>query len=164
MMKRTGMAILLIGSWLILFFTLTFFTELIMAPWDTAIHLPEVGTWQRTLNDFFDFSVGKYLLSIPAILLSLRLVVTRRGTSLAYLGRLAAGNVLFVGALWVLFVAASAINNQILFPYPPVLYDPTYRGYHLSVFPMAVMLAACAGWVIWQRRVERGLTARAAAA
>ncbi len=163
MTKRIGMTILLIGSWLLIFFTLTFFTELIMAPWDTAIHLPEVGTWQRTLNDFFDFSLGKYLLSVPVILLNIWLVASNRAKP-AFLGHVVMGNLVFVGALWALFMLAAAINNQILYPYPPVAYDPNYRGYHLSVFPMAVMLAACAGWVMWQRRVERALSARTATA
>lgn len=163
MTKRIGLTVLLVGSWVLIFFTLTLFTELIMAPWDTAIHLPETGTWQRTLNDFFDFSVGKYLLSVPVILLNVWLVASHRAKP-AFLARAVMGNLIFVGALWALFLLAATINNQILYPYPPVLYDPTYTGYHRSVFPMAVMLAACAGWIVWQRRVTRSLAARAAAA
>lgn len=52
--KRLGAIVLLIGTWLFLFYTLTFYTSLIMTPWDTAITRPDVGTWQHTLNDFFE--------------------------------------------------------------------------------------------------------------
>lgn len=164
-MRRTKSAaafILLIGIWLALFFTLTLFTELIMAPWDTAIDIPPVGTPERAFNDFFDFSLGKYLLSIPLVGLSVGVTILMYRRNPHSLWHFAAGHAIFVGLLWVLFMIASAINNQLLYPYPPVLYDPNYRGYHRSVFPMSVILVACAGWILWQHRTERKLSAQAA--
>ena len=68
--KRAGWLLLLLLTWILLFYTLTFFTQLIMTPWDTALHMPEIGTWQRTLNDFFGYRGGKFLFSVPLIVLS----------------------------------------------------------------------------------------------
>jgi len=151
--KRAGWLILLLLTWLILFYTLTFFTQLIMTPWDTALRMPEIGTWQRTLNDFFGYRGGRFLFSVPLIVLSAGLTLNALRTRPDALAKFVAGNLLFFGALPILFVASSFINNGILYPYPPVSYDPNYRGFHLSIFPMSVILAACVGWIVWQWRI-----------
>lgn len=153
-LKQFGLFAILVFTWIALFFALTFFTELIMSPWDAAIHIPELGTWQRSLNDFFQFSVGKYILSVPLILLSIAVNIYILRMRPDMIGKLIAGNVLFFGALIVLFMFGAAINNNILFPYPPVAYDPNYRGFHRSIFPMAVILIACLVWFNWQRRIQ----------
>jgi hypothetical protein len=56
-----------------------------------------------------------------------------------------------LGVLVIAFMLAALLNNW-LFPYPPVLYDPTYQGYHRSLLPGGVMLGVCAAWLLWQRR------------
>jgi len=157
--KKLGSLALLVPTWLFLLFTLTLFTELIMAPWDTAIHLPEVGTWQRTLNDFFDFSFGQFLISLPVVLVSIAVTVAAYRSRSQVLPRLVIGNALLAVSVWLLVMLASAINNQILYPYPSVLYDPNYRGYHLSILPMFALLSACAVWFIWQRRLAKTFAA-----
>lgn len=150
-MRRTAGIILLLSGWVILFFWLTFMTELVFAPWDTAITQPEIGTWQRTLNDFFATEPGNLSLAVMGVGMSVILTLTalRRGD--ASLLRLAGMNWLCLVLLIAAFVPVTWLNNW-LFPYPPVLYDPDYAGYHRSVLPGGVVLAICAGWLLWQRR------------
>src|SRR4051812_8059757 len=100
--KRLGGFGLLILSWLLLFYTLTFFTQLIMAPWDATISMPNVGTWQRTLNDFFELSLGRYLFSLPLILVSLVLTIRTLRANPDTLSKLVRGNAVFFGVLCLL--------------------------------------------------------------
>ena len=151
--KRLLQVASLLLTWVALFFTLTFFTALVMAPWDTAVQIPEVGSWQRTLNDFFGYSAGQFLLSIPVVAIRIAIAWLTWRVRPHLLTRLILGNFLLTVTVWLVMGAASFINNQLLFPYPPVLYDPNYRGFHRSIFPMSVLLATCAAWFILQRRV-----------
>lgn len=137
----TGMGLLLF-SWLLLFVVFMFFTELILAPWDTALVRPEIGTWQRTLNDFFETSPGN--LTLAALLLLAAIGLSRHHFTSGWM--LALINLGFVVLLWALMLASFTLNNA-LFPYPSVLYDPSYAGYHRSVLPLAVLLLACGGWL-----------------
>ena len=152
--KRWGMIMVLVLTWIFLFYTLTFYTSLIMTPWDTAVTRPEVGTWQRSLNDFFAAGAGQ-LVSLALILANMALVLPalRRRPSLAI--QYVISNAIFWCLLLIAFYAAAMINNNILYPYPPVMYDSTYEGYHRSVFPGVSMLAICVGWLLWLRRIGR---------
>ncbi len=141
-------------TWLILFGILTFFTQLIMVPWDTAITQPELGTWQRTLNDFFASVPGYFLFSasilVMSIVLSLKII---RGQS-RHLLILIAGNIVFAVVLWGVFLIAISVNNAVLFPYPDVNYYPSYAGFHRSIFPGLCILLVCAIWLFWQKRAH----------
>ncbi|MBZ0292956.1 MAG: hypothetical protein K8L99_10375, partial [Anaerolineae bacterium] len=137
---------LLLFSWLVLLFVFMLFTELILAPWDSTLVRPEIGTWQRTLNDFFETAPGNLTFAVPLLLAAIWL--SRRRLSNQWMQ--AAINLGFVVLLWILMLAAFMLNNA-LFPYPPVTYDPTYAGYHRSVLPFTVMMAACGGW-LWLLR------------
>lgn len=151
-MKRTAGIVALLTSWALLFFWLTLATELIFAPWDTAITQPEIGTWQRTLNDFFATEPGNLTLAVLGVGASMLLTLMAWRRGYRHLLRLAGINLLCFGVLIAAFMPAALLNNAI-FPYPPVLYDPTFEGYHRSVLPGSVMLTICAGWLWWQRRV-----------
>src|SRR5690606_33475878 len=82
--KRWGMIAVLVLTWLILYYTLAFFTSLIMAPWDTALTRPELDTWQRSLNDFFETGGGQ-IVALAFMLASMGVVLPslRRRPSLA---------------------------------------------------------------------------------
>lgn len=151
---RIGLLGLLVVTWLAVFYTVSLFTELILAPWDTALVRPEIGTWQRTLNDFFE-NGGALVVSVPVVLASITLALPMLRQNSLVLFNLMVGNLAFCTALWVAFLAAAFINNQVLFPYPPVTYDPTYEGFHRSVLPMAAQLVVCAAWLLWLRRVGK---------
>lgn len=151
MMRRLIGLGLLVPGWLLLFLTLTILTEFILVPWDTAIERPEVGTWQRTLNDFFETSPGQWSISVPLTGLSILagVGVLRRKPEAGW--RLAVVNLICVAVLWGAFLLAAMLNNW-LHPYPPVLYDPTYHGYYRSIVPGLAVLGVCALWLLWQRR------------
>ncbi|MFN8374942.1 MAG: hypothetical protein U0694_18960 [Anaerolineae bacterium] len=153
-LKHAVAVTLLLLSWGVLFFLWMLLTELILVPWDTAIERPEVGTLARTVNDFFEAAPGAYIL--PTIVLALSLWLTfpalRRRLTTAY--SFAAINFACVGLCIIFFTFSALINNNLLFPYPPVLYDPNYIGYHRSALPGLVALAVLMGWLLWQRRIR----------
>lgn len=122
-------------------FALTLMTNFIFAPWDTALHRPELGTWQRTLNDFFETAPGVYTFSLPLMIANIYFAL-RRGNLLT----LAGINFAFVLLFWVALLASFFVNNAV-FPYPPVLYDPNYDGYHRAIIPAAVFALVCFGWM-----------------
>jgi hypothetical protein len=146
------MIVVLVLTWIILFYTLTFYTSLIMTPWDTAVTLPEVGTWQRSLNDFFEAGAGQ-IVALALMLTNVTVVLPalRHRPSLAI--EYVMSNAIFWCLLLIVFYAAAMINDNVLYPYPPVLYDPNYEGFHRSVFPAISMLALCVGWLLWLRRI-----------
>lgn len=140
-------------TWVIVFYVLLIATELVLVPWDTAITRPETGTWQRTLNDFFEVAPGSYSVAVVLIAVTMLLAYRALRNDPEAGLRLAALNLVFLLVLVVTFFTAALINNNILFPYPPVLYDPTYRGFHRSIVPGTAIMLVCAGWLIIQRRV-----------
>ncbi len=61
---------LLIGSWVVLYWLQLLSTEALLAPWyccDLGA-LPALGTWQRTVNDFFAAPLGSILPSVALVL------------------------------------------------------------------------------------------------
>lgn len=145
---------LLSVCWLAIFFVLTFITELTLAPWDTAIHRPEVGTWQRTLNDFFETAPGYYAISIPLTLLCMVLTVLTFRRNPTLINRLLLIHLAFAPILVAMWMGAVFVNNAV-YPYPPVLYDPNYRGYYRSVIPLAAVVVTCSAWLYGQIRLAK---------
>ncbi len=137
----------LVAAWGTLLFNLTLLTELLLVPWDAAITQPEPGTWQFALNDFFSRPPGNLLVSVPVLALSIFFTVRhiRRypQTTLA----LALLTWVFNLSIFALFMLAAMLNNG-LFPYPPVVYDPNFRGFHRSVVPGVITGAGCVLWLV----------------
>lgn len=151
-MKRIVASIALFMTWIVIFLCLTLLTQFIMVPWDTAITLPEIGTWQRTLNDFFATAPGYFLFSGTLLLISIILSINIVKNNGKRLMLLIVGNIAFVIFVLGVFTVATLINSSVLFPYPDVVYDPTYKGFHHSVFPGLCILAVCGIWLYWQLR------------
>lgn len=61
--------ILLVATWLIWFWWLSLFTEALLVPWYCCSldAMPAIGTWQRTINDFFGTLPGSILPSVTMI-------------------------------------------------------------------------------------------------
>jgi hypothetical protein len=145
---------LLFLSWIAWFYVLTFFTELSLTPWNAALHWPDVGTWQRTLNDFFATDPGRLIISIPVILFNIYLAVSALRRNPKIINRLVLLGWLFIPAfIWVWFTAV--MITHWLFPYPPVAYDPNYIGFHLSILPGVAMVATCLIWLRQQSRITK---------
>ena len=137
----------LVAAWGAMLFALTLLTELILVPWDAAITLPEPGSWQLALNDFFSRPPGNLLVGVPVLALSifftLRHIRRHPQTTLV----LALMTWVFILSIFALFMLAAMLNNG-LFPYPPVLYDPNFRGFHRSVVPGIITGAGCVLWLV----------------
>jgi hypothetical protein len=58
----------LLASWLLLFAWIVLTTESFLAPWDLSANRMPIGTWQRTLNDFFESFPGSI---VPATITTL---------------------------------------------------------------------------------------------
>ncbi|MEO8610536.1 MAG: hypothetical protein ABI690_21750 [Chloroflexota bacterium] len=144
---------LLLSAWIAWFFVLTFLTQLTFTPWDGAIDWPALGTWQRTLNDFFASDPGRLIISIPMIIVSIYLT---RST----LRRNPEKRIRIIGLLWLfipmLLLAwyGSVSLNNALHPYPPVMYDPNYRGFHLTIIPGITLIGLCIVWLVYQSRIN----------
>jgi len=158
-LKQLGFVALVLVALVPVFFVTAILTEFILVPWDTALVRPEVGTLARTVNDFFEIPPGAYL--IPALIMLvggvLSLRALRRDASVRTLFKLLAWHVLFAVGLLLLSTLGFLITNW-LHPYPPVLYDPTYHGYHRSIIPGLIVLAVIAGWVWAQNRLSNHTT------
>lgn len=150
-MKRVPGMIALMASWLVVFWVLSFLTEFVLVPWDTAVVRPETGTWQRTLNDFFEQPPGSLLVPVLLVTGSVILVIRSRQQRFFHFAAL---NLIFAGSAFALFTVAAMVNNAV-FPYPPVLFDPDYRGYYRSVIPGLTVALACAGWLAMQVWIGR---------
>ena len=60
---RIGGIIMLFTTWYFICLMLLAGTESWLAPWDTLRFRPPVGTWERTINDFFEGSPGYLFVS-----------------------------------------------------------------------------------------------------
>lgn len=63
--------LLLIITWYVIALMVTAGTEGWLAPWDTQRFRPPLGTWERTVNDFFEGAPGSLLPALIVILMSL---------------------------------------------------------------------------------------------
>lgn len=72
--------VLLLGTWGILYGVESLFTESHLVGYYccvTELDLPAVGTWQRTLSDFFRGSPGKHLLSVVFVAVNAGIFISR---------------------------------------------------------------------------------------
>lgn len=147
---------LLFLSWIACFYLITFLTQLTFTPWDGAIDWPAIGTWQRTLNDFFASDPGRLVISVPVLLFNgygTLMILRRQPHQLSRLLRLWWVFILLSLVIWY---AAVFLNNA-LHPYPPVSYDPNYRGLHLTIIPGAALIGFC---ILWSLRWIKPMTRR----
>lgn len=74
-----GGTLLLVGTWCLLFMFTAAMTEGWLAPWDTVPveFRPPVGSWQRSLDDFFEAWPGAILPGIVVVLVSASIFVIR---------------------------------------------------------------------------------------
>lgn len=71
-------SILLLISWGIITVMLAAFTEGWLAPWDTQRTRPPLGTWERSVNDFFEGPPGSLLPALIILCISITLYMYGR--------------------------------------------------------------------------------------
>lgn len=152
-----GGTVLLVGAWFLSTFFILVATEAWLVPWD-CVHVslrPPLGSWERTVNDFFEGPPGSFLPALGFMLVSVALFLvgtlrTRRRTLLP--GALAATNLAFVLADVLLLDVADRLPIRRL-PEPRPLIDV---GYHRT-WPAVLITAVLAlGLFLVQARMAIG--------
>ncbi len=72
-------SVLLVGTWFLVSLFILLVTEACFVPWD-CVHVslrPPLGTWQRTVNDFFEGPPGSILAAVVFVLVSASIFVVR---------------------------------------------------------------------------------------
>ena len=150
--KTMSQMSLLFLAWVALFYLVTFLTQLTLTPWDTAIDWPAVGTWQRTLNDFFATNPGRLVISVPVVLISIYLTLATLRRQPDHLERFIRMHWLFILVLLLAYWVSVTLNHW-LHPYPSVMYDPNYLGFHLAILPSVTIIGLCLLWLGKQARL-----------
>lgn len=71
--------VLLLTSWVIVYWWTALFTEALLVPWYCCGQdsIPAIGTWQRTINDFFNEFPGSALPSLTFVTISIAIFISR---------------------------------------------------------------------------------------
>lgn len=143
---RIGGIIVLFTTWYLISIMLLTGTESWLAPWDTLRSRPPVGTWQRTINDFFEGSPGNYLPLCLIMPISLALFWD------AYRHSKHGSLLMWIFALTnLLFIIASVILVPWAFTqWAPPFQAPLDAGFHRTwpaIFVTGILLI---GWIVLQ--------------
>lgn len=145
----------LAATWYVLFIVTAAMVESLLVPWDLVYveDRPPLGSWDRTVNDFFEGQPGSVLPSGAIIAASAGLFVLRarraaRRDRLAVV--FAATNLLSLPMSLLLMNVGYAISSQ-LFPQPHVPFDV---GFHRTAFPAVAAALAFTGLLIAQSRLK----------
>lgn len=146
--------IILIVTWFFLFFFIKGIVEMLLVPWDTiqVQFRPEIGTWERSLNDFFEAGIGAVLPSIIFIIGSLVMFIFRfkkekEKDQLFYLFS-------FLNFLFFLFlILLGYIGNYITSLW---LSDELFlvAGYHKTWFSIAMVFTAYIALFLAQAKIS----------
>jgi len=137
-----GGVLLLIGTWYFLFMYVAAMTEGWLVPWDCwpASERPPLGTWARTVNDFFEIPPGSILPGVVVVTISAGIFLSRtsRATKRTLLPlAFATTNLL----LLVVDVFLVAVAHQL----PDLWRAPNDIGYHQtwpSILVTTILLSA----------------------
>jgi hypothetical protein len=150
--------VLLIGTWIILYWTEALFTESHLVGYYCCVSeqdLPASGTFERMVNDFFRYSPGKYLPSTILILINVSLFIATIATAhkkywLPFL--FIFFNIIFVIIDFELITASWFISDWLVGPQTTV-----YKGYHRTGYGIVLHLALWSGFLITLWKVRASL-------
>jgi hypothetical protein len=134
-------------SWLMLYMLTIALTEIWLVPWDIWSEpvRPPVGTWQRTVNDFFEGGVGAQLVGVSLIAGSMFSILIRllRGDQRTLAPWIWASYnlIFFTACLVTLLVANSLPLNNSLPIVEQIGYGRTWPGVFMLLVGGAVLLA-----------------------
>ncbi len=153
---------LLIGSWVVLYWWQLLSTEALLVPWyccDLGA-LPALGTWQRTVNDFFAVLPGSILPSMALVLTAATIfgVRMRRAENRVWLPlAFFLANVLLLAADLFMTQLSWALSNRLVGPRVGGIdagYDRTWYGIvsHLMLYCVFFLALAKARFLspAWQ--------------
>ena len=161
-----GGTLLLFGTWYILYLWVAAMTEGWLVPWDTVPDRPPVGTWQRTVNDFFEVRPGAVLPAAIVIVISMLLFVIRvvreRNRTFLPLG-FAATNLLFAIVDTILVIPVHRLPDLWL-PKPRPVWDVGYHRTWPAIVVTTILLLVLfwTQWMGWPLKGKRAENTRMA--
>ena len=130
-------------SSLMLSYLFSALTLLALVPWDTAIARPEIGTWQRTVNDFFEGRFGENVVILFFIMMTTLPIFNTLRERWYLSARVTLTNILFLIVGYGGFIASSIISYIIL-PYRGNVTDPFFHNYtRSSISLLAISVIFC---------------------
>ncbi|MHB1162519.1 MAG: hypothetical protein ACYC3V_19630, partial [Chloroflexota bacterium] len=147
--------VFLLFTWLVVFGWLALLTEILLVPWDLipGDFRPPVGSWSRTVNDFFEGSrgdrlLGQIVVGASAAAFVFRMVRARR-RHMVVLGFFGA-NLLYLIGGFSLIMMALAVSGQLFSGYG----TPVGVGLHGRALPLAVLATVTALLLLGQWTLE----------
>lgn len=146
--------VVLVGAWALLYSTESMFTETFLGGYYCCASeqdLPESGTLERTLSDFFQTSPGKHLPSLLFVSANVGLFVIslRRGRKLAWWlpWLFIVFTIVYILADFELLVLSWAISNRLVGPRTGIYagYERTWYGIALHLMLWVVFFAILSG-------------------
>lgn len=132
-------------------------TEAHLAPWDSVAseYRPAAGTWQATLNLFFERGPGSYVFSVLMTGFSLYMTLQISRRRWQRLLQVLIGNLLMIGLLVIQPMVYHPLNNLIFGDLYGLQYAERVAayGYARSVIPFGMFLVTVVVWLAWQRRL-----------
>lgn len=134
---------------IIIIYTLSIFSGFALAPWDTALIRPEIGTWQRRLNDFFEVGIGHSLIYIVVFLLVVIPVMKSLNNRWRNYHR-----ILLLNSLNSLFIASFFFTTMIIYPVNHFIFhhnreygDPFFHNYGQQIIPFLTLWLVYSLWL-----------------
>lgn len=130
--------LILLVSWCFLFAWMVLTTESFLVPWDLSANRMPLGTWQRTLNDYFEGYPGSILPATTTILMSICIFLWRMTK--------VANKHLLPLSLAITNITSIAISTALIFfaiRIPSLWLPPKYRfdeGYERSWIAIVVLV------------------------
>ena len=140
---------ILITTGMVIFF-LSITNLLLLVPWDTALFRPEIGTWQRTVNDFFEGHTGENATFIVMALISIVPIVRTLFRRWDAALRIIVANLLFFFLGYIILIGTFVITNLIFPGHPPgeIIDTNPFIGhnYTRSIIPLVTLWILYAVW------------------
>lgn len=153
-LKNATSIFFLFLTWILIFICVSMLTDWIFAPWDVTWFKPTLGTWERTLTDFFDFGIGQFLFSVPAIIVSCIILVKTRRQDRHITATLALSNLALVISLFF-FTALGNRISDFIFGVPSFIYQLYVKDidYRSAAIPIIAFLFVYILWTVFQYRL-----------
>ena len=152
------LAIITVGSTsLIMFYTLTIFSLFSLVPWDTALIRPELGTWQRTLNDFFEVGFGNslvYIVVFVMVVIPIMKALSKRWHNYRQILLL---NSLLIASIYFMTVIVYPMN-RFIFPYTRDYSDPFFHNYGQQIIPFLTLWIMYSIWLYQVNKLPKTVT------
>ncbi|GAB5490907.1 MAG: hypothetical protein Phog2KO_11220 [Phototrophicaceae bacterium] len=142
---------------IIIIYTLSIFSGFALVPWDTSTIRPEIGTWQRRLNDFFEVGLGHSLVYIVVFLMVVIPIMTALNNRWRNYHRILLLNSLFIASFFFTTMIIYPVNHFI-FPYTRDYSDPFFHNYGQQIIPFLTLWLVYSLWLYQINKLPKTVT------